>query len=192
MYFSVLCITISYLSFSFLLYCICPEINFNYPGIIVAVQLLYLFVCLLSYMCNYVYTPLRGCGIQKRYVVFSVSFLRILLYLHQGCTWQKSVYGTGIPDISRTGSTQKKCWSLIDGVKAGEAHDMVKVHRDGLQVDPPGIVAVLLHQVSEQELTHRTVLREARAGHKLLQVLCLCATYSTSERHIQQLAHKQI
>lgn len=36
MYFSVLCITISYLSFSVLLYCICPEINFNYPGIIVA------------------------------------------------------------------------------------------------------------------------------------------------------------
>lgn len=39
---------------------------------------------------------------------------------------------------------------------------MVEVRRDGLQVDPPGIVAVLLHQVSQQELTHRALLREGR------------------------------
>lgn len=38
---------------------------------------------------------------------------------------------------------------------------MVEMSRDGLQVDPPGVVAVLLHQVGEQELTHGTILREA-------------------------------
>lgn len=64
------------------------------------------------------------------------------------------------PDISRTGSTQKQRRSLIDGVKVGEAHDVVQVRRDGLQVDSPGIVAILLHQVSQQELTHRALLRD--------------------------------
>lgn len=32
-----------------------------------------------------------------------------------------------IPDISRTGSTQKKCRSLIGSVKLGETHDVIKV-----------------------------------------------------------------
>lgn len=39
---------------------------------------------------------------------------------------------------------------------------MLQVRRDGLQVDPPGVVTVVLHQVSEQELTHRSVLKDAQ------------------------------
>lgn len=70
--------------------------------------------------------------------------------------------GSILPDISRAGSTQKQCWSIIDGVEAGETHDVLKVRRDGLQVDPPGVVSVLLHQVSQQELTHRALLRDGQ------------------------------
>lgn len=39
---------------------------------------------------------------------------------------------------------------------------MFQVRRDGLQVDPPGVVAVVLHQVSEQELAHRSVLKDVK------------------------------
>lgn len=69
-----------------------------------------------------------------------------------------------VPDISRTSSTQKQRGSLIDAVKAGETHDVIKVCWDGLQVDPPGIVPVLLHQVGQQELTHWVLLQDGGSG----------------------------
>lgn len=71
-----------------------------------------------------------------------------------------------IPDISRTCSTQEKRRSLIDGVKIGETYEVIEVRRNGLQVDPPGVVSVLLHQVSEQELTHRALLKEGSSELK--------------------------
>lgn len=70
----------------------------------------------------------------------------------------------GLPDVRRTGPAQEQRGSLKGGVKAGEAHDVLQVRRDGLQVDPPGVVAVVLHQVSEQELAHRPVLKHTREG----------------------------
>lgn len=41
--------------------------------------------------------------------------------------------------------------------------------RDGLQIDPPGIVAILFHQVGEQELTHWTILRQMCKTHLTLR-----------------------
>lgn len=94
--------------------------------------------------------------LKPRYVAFSQSILHFCI-----CAYKNNLWCTA-PDISRTGSTQKQRRSPIDGVKVGEAHNVVEVRRDGLQVDSPGIVAVLLHQVSQQELTHRALLREGR------------------------------
>lgn len=70
-----------------------------------------------------------------------------------------------LPDVRRTGSAQKERRSVVGGVKAGEAHDVFQVCRDGLQVDPPGVVTVLLHQVGEQELAHRSVLKRKQGGN---------------------------
>lgn len=69
-----------------------------------------------------------------------------------------------VPDVSRAGSAQEQRGSLVDAVEAGEAHDAVEVSGDGLQVDPPGVVSVLLHQVGEQELAHRVLLQDGGAG----------------------------
>ena len=51
----------------------------------------------------------------------------------------------GLPDVSRAGSTQKKSGTLVGVRKVRKAHDVIKVRRDGIQVDPPCILTILLH-----------------------------------------------
>lgn len=70
--------------------------------------------------------------------------------------------GDLIPDVSRTCSTQEQRRSLKDCVKVGKTHDVIKMCRDGIQVYPPGVVSVLFHQISQQKLTHRVLLKKTR------------------------------
>lgn len=83
--------------------------------------------------------------------------------LTKNMTWplgQGTIFSPGlIPDISRTCSSQKQRRAIIGGGKVRETHHVIEMRWDGLQVYPPGVVAVLLHQVSQQELAHRVFLR---------------------------------
>lgn len=62
------------------------------------------------------------------------------------------------PDIGRVGSSQEECRARIWLVEDGEVHDIYQVVGNSVQVHPPGIVALHLHQVSEQELPQLQML----------------------------------
>lgn len=63
-----------------------------------------------------------------------------------------------LPDVSRTGSAQEQSGAVVGGVQTGETHDVIKVQRNGGQVDSPGILAIALHEVGQEELTNRMFL----------------------------------
>lgn len=57
------------------------------------------------------------------------------------------------PDIGRVGSSQEECGARIRLVEDGEVHDICQVVGNSLQVHPPAVAALHLHQVGEEELS---------------------------------------
>ena len=71
-----------------------------------------------------------------------------------------------LPDVGRTRSTQEQGGAVVGGVQTWKAHDVIEVRRNGRQVDSPGVLAVGLHQVGQQELANRVFLKGKSVGFR--------------------------
>lgn len=57
------------------------------------------------------------------------------------------------PDIGRVGSSQEERGARVRLVEDGEVQDICQVVGNSLQVHPPDVAALCLHQVGEEELS---------------------------------------
>lgn len=63
-----------------------------------------------------------------------------------------------LPDVFRVTAAQEECGTVIGCVKLRETHEVHQVIGNGLQINSPGIVSVLLYQISEEEMPDRVLL----------------------------------